>query len=351
MERGRPQRPLGGSPGPVRDLAAALRALRAAAGNPSYKIMAATAHFAPATLARAASGQQLPSREVAVAYAAACGGDREEWDRRWLACAQQMAQKRAGAPPGDSASVTDESGRPSQADPERVDDPPARRVRRRVGRGVMVSAALVFVLVAALLVIGAPSRAPGPADPGAERGTAQDTTSAQALGSACAPQGIIAPRPTAGPLGAVATRVRVTFEGGFETKRDGWGPYWHPQNLVENLTTGHAFDGTQSLQVRVTGGFAAIGTVYLQGLRPAGVVTVHIWYDGQGEGRICPFIQTTQTTIEWIAQPDLELTPSDWPGWRTYSWRIPDFKIKGTGIQLNDTGASDFVILLDTVSW
>jgi hypothetical protein len=313
--------------------------------------MATTAHYSPATLARAAAGHQLPSREVVAAYAAACGGDREEWDQRWRACAEQVAQARADAPPGDSASVTGKTDLPPTADgQERFDDGPARpALRHAASRAMAPAAALVLVAVAVLL--GVALRAPGPASPVRERGPAAAATSQQPLGRACAPTGIIAPKPAVSAPRPGRARVRVTFEGRFDTNRNGWGPWWGIQNLAENITAGSAFQGTQSLEAGVTQGSAAIGTTHLQGLRPGGVVTVHIRYDGQGEGRICPFIQTQQGTIEWIAQPDLELTASDWPGWRTISWRVPDLEIKGTGIQLNDTGASDFVIHLDSVSW
>jgi hypothetical protein len=80
---GRPERPLPARQAPQRELAAALRALRVAAGSPSYRQLAAVAHYSAATLARAAAGHQVPSRNVAIAYATACGGDRHDWDRRW----------------------------------------------------------------------------------------------------------------------------------------------------------------------------------------------------------------------------------------------------------------------------
>jgi hypothetical protein len=67
----------------VRELATALRALRRAAGGVSYRQMAVMTHYSAATLARAASGAGLPSLEVTLAYAAACGGDRAEWADRW----------------------------------------------------------------------------------------------------------------------------------------------------------------------------------------------------------------------------------------------------------------------------
>ncbi|MER8046702.1 hypothetical protein [Streptomyces sp. NPDC094032] len=45
--------------------------------------MAARAHYSTATLAQAAAGDRLPSLSVVTAYVLACGGDPEEWERRW----------------------------------------------------------------------------------------------------------------------------------------------------------------------------------------------------------------------------------------------------------------------------
>lgn len=80
---GRPERPVNPGSGPVAELAAALRELRRTAGKPSYRRLATRAHFSPATLARAAAGNTLPSLEVTLAYATACGAQRGMWEQRW----------------------------------------------------------------------------------------------------------------------------------------------------------------------------------------------------------------------------------------------------------------------------
>ncbi|MEI5102993.1 helix-turn-helix domain-containing protein [Streptomyces sp. PmtG] len=69
--------------GPVARFALALRALRRQAGGPTYREMAQRARYAATVFSRAASGDQLPSLEVTLAYAAACGADQEEWEARW----------------------------------------------------------------------------------------------------------------------------------------------------------------------------------------------------------------------------------------------------------------------------
>ncbi|MFI9756418.1 hypothetical protein ACIHFB_00600 [Streptomyces sp. NPDC051963] len=65
--------------------------------------MAAKAHYSTATLAQAAAGDRLPSLAVALAYVAACGGDPDEWERRWHS-AQREASEDARAAEDDRES-------------------------------------------------------------------------------------------------------------------------------------------------------------------------------------------------------------------------------------------------------
>ncbi|MFF5768594.1 hypothetical protein ACFY8F_39500 [Streptomyces tanashiensis] len=80
---GRRERPLDPAAGAAARFAYELRKLRQEAGGLTYRVMAARAHYSTATLAQAASGDRLPSLAVSLAYVAACGGDQEEWQRRW----------------------------------------------------------------------------------------------------------------------------------------------------------------------------------------------------------------------------------------------------------------------------
>ncbi|MEU7156821.1 nSTAND1 domain-containing NTPase [Streptomyces chrestomyceticus] len=84
---GRPERPVDPQAGPVERLAWELRRLRQRAGTPSYRTLAKTAHYSASTLAEAAKGERLPTLDVVLAYAQACGGDRAEWEARWRAAA------------------------------------------------------------------------------------------------------------------------------------------------------------------------------------------------------------------------------------------------------------------------
>ncbi|WP_343239907.1 helix-turn-helix domain-containing protein [Streptomyces sp. SID12488] len=78
----------------------ALRTLRQEAGGPTYRAMAQRAGYSVATLSRAAAGEQLPSLDVALAYARACEADEVEWERSWRKAAEDAA---AGRETGDDA--------------------------------------------------------------------------------------------------------------------------------------------------------------------------------------------------------------------------------------------------------
>ncbi|MDX3589113.1 nSTAND1 domain-containing NTPase [Streptomyces europaeiscabiei] len=81
---GRPELPVDPAAGPVQRLAHDLRELRRAAGNVSYRAMAKKAGFSVTTLAKAASGERLPSMAVLRAYVRACGEeDPTAWEMRW----------------------------------------------------------------------------------------------------------------------------------------------------------------------------------------------------------------------------------------------------------------------------
>ncbi|MFE4667295.1 helix-turn-helix domain-containing protein [Streptomyces sp. NPDC056716] len=81
------------SGGAVAEFASRLRRLRIEAGSPTYRDMAKAAMYSASVLSSAANGNRLPTLQVALAYVAACGGDREEWRRHWLEAA-------AGGVPG-----------------------------------------------------------------------------------------------------------------------------------------------------------------------------------------------------------------------------------------------------------
>jgi hypothetical protein len=100
LKAGRPERPLDPLDGPLSRFADELRQLRAAAGYPSYRVLAKTAFYSASALSTAASGAAFPSLGITLAYAGACGADQAEWRQRWEAAAgliRQAGAARAGA--------------------------------------------------------------------------------------------------------------------------------------------------------------------------------------------------------------------------------------------------------------
>ncbi|MGX7670357.1 NBR1-Ig-like domain-containing protein [Plantactinospora sp. DSM 117369] len=73
-----------GTPDPVTEFADALRRLRAGAGNPSFRRMAAMSRsISHTTLHEAASGTRFPSWETTREFVRACHGDETAWRARW----------------------------------------------------------------------------------------------------------------------------------------------------------------------------------------------------------------------------------------------------------------------------
>lgn len=95
----RSERPLDSAHTPLARFAADLRALRRAAGTPTYREMAARSHYSVSTLSEAAGGRRLPTLGVMRAYVTACGGDPVEWTGRWHELAAALAAD--AAPPDD----------------------------------------------------------------------------------------------------------------------------------------------------------------------------------------------------------------------------------------------------------
>ena len=93
-----------------------LRALREAAGNPTYRTLAKTAGFAATTLGDAAGGGRLPTLEVTLAYVGACGGDAAAWQARWQAVNLELARRPAPESETEATpNAESESGEPPDA--------------------------------------------------------------------------------------------------------------------------------------------------------------------------------------------------------------------------------------------
>jgi hypothetical protein len=129
---GRPERPIDPDAGPRERFAYDLRLLRQHAGQPSYRELAKRAHYSDTTLSVAAAGTALPSLEVTLAFVAACGGDVEEWSRRWHAVDAELG----AAPPAATVSVP--------AAPAAGEPIPRRRWRRRAAAWGVLAVALAL---------------------------------------------------------------------------------------------------------------------------------------------------------------------------------------------------------------
>lgn len=92
---GRAEKPLDPASGPVQRFAHELRLLRQKAGSPTYRAMARQASYAAPTLSAAAAGDRLPSPAVTRAYALACGGDPDTWERRLAEAAEETLRGRS----------------------------------------------------------------------------------------------------------------------------------------------------------------------------------------------------------------------------------------------------------------
>ncbi|MFI1932444.1 helix-turn-helix domain-containing protein [Streptomyces sp. NPDC020330] len=90
---GRREKELDPSAGPVQAFAHELRQLRSAAGNPPYRELSRRVGFSAPTLSEAASGRRLPSLQVALAYAIACGGEADTWERHWRFARENATQE------------------------------------------------------------------------------------------------------------------------------------------------------------------------------------------------------------------------------------------------------------------
>ncbi|MFW6689972.1 DNA-binding protein [Streptomyces sp. MAR4 CNX-425] len=90
---GRREKPVDPSAGPVQRFAHELRKLRAEAGGPTYRQLAARGEYSVTALSQAAAGDRLPSLPVALAYVEGCGGDPGEWEWRWRQAAEEEAEQ------------------------------------------------------------------------------------------------------------------------------------------------------------------------------------------------------------------------------------------------------------------
>ncbi|WP_282203321.1 helix-turn-helix domain-containing protein [Kitasatospora fiedleri] len=139
-------RPVDPADGPVPAFAHDLRLVRERAGNPTYRVLAERAGFGATTLSDAAGGVRLPSLEVTQAYVGACGGDVEEWTRRWNELDRELGRG-AGTPSPSPAAENAADTTPAAAEKPTVegataDDAPGSGSDSGSGSGDVVTGAV-----------------------------------------------------------------------------------------------------------------------------------------------------------------------------------------------------------------
>jgi hypothetical protein len=165
------------------------------------------------------------------------------------------------------------------------------------------------------------------------------------------------PSPTTNPAGpgptlraapVIPTPARMSFEDDTDT----WGPFWNGSQVSITTTTAVAYDGTHALWLHATpvhGQNTAVGTTHIDGLHAGMTVTLHVWYGGQGDGKVSPFIQAADDTPIF---PPTSITLPRATGWTSLTFTIPaTVTPKGIGVQLDVNNGIDLDIAVDSVSW
>lgn len=336
----------------------------------SLRALEKAAHVGRSTLSGALSGRRLPTLDVVTAIARACGQDEQTWRERWHATRVELSE---GTITGSDAEAPPPEDEPPRDELDRLT---SRRFPRVPGRrlAVAVAAAAAAVTATAVLLTDTPGT-PHPNGGHSSNAQAPGTTTPSATGAAPAATGATGPPPaatsvslagdagsrvtqpasppggvthaapgTAGVAALGAPSARVSFEDG----TDDWGPFWGGDKLSRTLTTQVAYDGTHSLLLTAGPGSdaCAIGTDRVPGLTAGAVVTLHVWFGGQGQGDLRPFVQDTGYHEHFQSPTGLRGS-----GWTTVSFTVPGVSVKGIGFQIDNTGGGNLVIALDAVDW
>jgi hypothetical protein len=124
----------------VQQFASDLRTLRGTAEPLPYRVMSDQTHYSKATLAAAAAGHRLPTLDVTLAYVAACGGDQEEWRRRWHETRHELGVEAIALPQKLQANVA----MPTQLGWRRRS---FRRLLAGLGAAAIVTASVLTILI------------------------------------------------------------------------------------------------------------------------------------------------------------------------------------------------------------
>ncbi|PKV91855.1 helix-turn-helix protein [Amycolatopsis echigonensis] len=155
---------MGDGPSAAEVLSAELAALRARAGNPSFRKMAdRSGRISHTTLHEAVRGTRFPSWDTTREFVRACDADEQQWRRRW--------EELKGVPP-EPAAPENTAGEPADvaivktaeptAEPVLISaDPVAPEKPRRRRKYALAAVAFVVVLLAAVAAIVVPKLTSG----------------------------------------------------------------------------------------------------------------------------------------------------------------------------------------------
>ena len=397
---GRQERDL--APGPLRDFASDLRMLRSASGM-TYREVARRAGYSASALSTAASGQALPTLDVLLAYAGACGGNTEAWQCRWEELA---AAGREEVPDGDTRSRDEPSGdQPVRQAPVAVAAktataaPPERDKRQRklvqpfrfsLAPLILATAAIATYAVLraaapdARVVTKPPVTAPvphpsgravlpSPVPPTTGASGAQPPVTASAshpsgpatLPSSARPAASAATaQPPAGGQAGQQPQVagsRVRFD--FEQTSEQWFVFWGQQGATGGISAKMAHRGTHSYLVAITGSSAArtaaIGVDEdnnrLAGLSTGTAVTACLRSSTPGDTTVRFFAMDPSSQVFWAPQNTSASTPLSPPGpdgWSTMTWTVPAVShVHAIGVQFYSRTGASLAVAIDDVSW
>lgn len=168
----------------VKDFAAQLCALRASAGNPSFREMSGRSHaISHTTLHEAAQGHRFPSWATTAEFVKACGADPAQYRERWAQASR--AVRAASQPPVDPTTTPDVAeGDPEHVRTEAVDEasagkpPPTAPTPRLAHRSRLVVLCAAAVGVFAVIVGVAADHGKNPGSSRSPSGDSRQLTAA-----------------------------------------------------------------------------------------------------------------------------------------------------------------------------
>jgi hypothetical protein len=216
--------PMSGRPAKAEVLATELAALRASAGDPSFRKMAERSGcISHTTLHEAVKGIRFPSWETTREFVKACGADEAPWRPRWeelkgLTPPAVLAPANAAQPTGEAAaghSTVIEAPSPDVAETGdiRLVPPGKRRPKRRTA---LIVAGAVVVVLAAVAVLVVTGRL-GSVAPAVDVGARIKGDNSKFVGDVTVPDG-------------TAVRAGVTVQKVWEIQNTGSIP-WHERYL------------------------------------------------------------------------------------------------------------------------